>query len=113
VLSYTASGEPGSYALSGYSNAEPIFGDSVLVIPGAEVPPPDILAFAPAAPGLFTLTFTSVVDQAYAVLTNAAPGGSNGWAACIAPVAGAAGTTQVQVPAAPPRLFYRVQTLAP
>ena len=38
VLSYTASGEPGSYALSGYSNAEPIFGDSVLVIPGAEGP---------------------------------------------------------------------------
>jgi len=47
------------------------------------------------------------------VLTNAAPGGSNGWAACVAPVAGAAGTTQVQVPAAPPRLFYRVRVLDP
>lgn len=115
VFTYTVFGEPGTYTLSGSTSAEPIFGDSVVVILDTEieVPPPDILAFAPAAPGLFTLTFTSVVDQAYAVLTNAAPGGTNGWAACVAPVAGAAGATHVQVPSVPPRLFYRVRVLDP
>jgi len=116
TLAYEASGEPGTYELSGIVSiagvVEPIFGDSVLVIPGAEIPPPDILAFVPAAPGFFALTFTSVVDQTYAVLTNAAPG-TNGWATCVAPVTGADGTTQVQVPApdTQPRLFFRVQSL--
>ncbi len=110
TLSYTVSGEPGTYTLSGYAGSDLIFGDSVLVIPGAEIPPPDILAFAPAAPGFFALTFTSVVNQTYAVLTNAAPG-TNGWATCVAPVTGADGTTQVQVPApdTQPRLFFRVR----
>jgi len=114
TLTYTVFGDPGTYTLSGSTGTEPIFGDSVLVIPGDEevdVPPPDILAFVPADPGFFTLTFTSVVDQAYAVLTNAAPGGTNGWGVCIAPVGGAVGTTDVQVPAVPPRLFYRVRAL--
>jgi len=114
TLAYEVSGGPGMYELSGIVSiagvVEPIFGDSVLVIPGADIPPPDILAFVPAAPGFFALTFTSVVDQTYAVLTNAAPG-TNGWAACVAPVTGADGTTQVQVPAAPPRLFFRVRAL--
>ncbi|HHU15474.1 MAG TPA: hypothetical protein GXZ62_09845, partial [Lentisphaerae bacterium] len=112
TLSYAVSGEPGTYTLSGYAGSELIFGDSVLVIPGAEIPPPDILAFVPAAPGFFALTFTSVVNQTYAVLTNAAPG-TNGWATCVAPVTGTDGTTQVQVPApdTQPRLFFRVQSL--
>ena len=116
TLAYEASGEPGTYELSGIVSiagvVEPIFGDSVLVIPGAEIPPPDILAFVPAAPGFFALTFTSVVNQTYAVLTNAAPG-TNGWATCVAPVTGTDGTTQVQVPApdTQPRLFFRVQSL--
>jgi hypothetical protein len=53
VFTYTVFGEPGTYTLSGSTSAEPIFGDSVVVILDTEieVPPPDILAFAPAAPG--------------------------------------------------------------
>lgn len=113
TVSYAATGEPASYLLSGSGTiqgaSEPVFGDSVLTIPGAEVPAPDILGFIPSGnPNVFVLTFTSVVNQAYVILTNATPGATNGWAACL-PVTGEAGTTQREVPAAGPRLFYRVR----
>jgi hypothetical protein len=110
VLSYTATGAPGAYTLSGSSGIEPIFGDSVLTIPGADIPPPDILAFAPVSADAFALTFTSIVNQAYLILTNDSPGNA-AWGLCIGPVTGADGTTQCEVPALGPRLFYRVQTL--
>ena len=115
TLTYDIEGAPGSYTLSGLGNVtgaeEPVFGDSVLTIPGAEVPVPDILSFIPSSnSNVFALTFTSVVDQAYVILTNAALGATNGWAVCL-PVAGEAGTTQREVPASGPRLFYRVRVV--
>ncbi|HNX34903.1 MAG TPA: immunoglobulin domain-containing protein [Kiritimatiellia bacterium] len=114
TLTYEVTGAPGSYTLSGIVSiagvVEPIFGDSVVTIPGAEIPPPDILSLIPVpGTGTCALTFTSVVNQAYAVLTNGVPAASNGWATCLAPVTGAAGATQCEVPAVGPRLFYRVR----
>lgn len=114
-VSYTVTGEPKSYQLSGNGTiqgaSEPIFGDSVLTIPGAEVPVPDIIGFIPSSnSNVFVLTFTSVVDQAYVILTNATLGATNGWAVCL-PVAGEAGTTQREVPVSGPRLFYRVRVV--
>lgn len=115
TLTYQVTGAPGTYTLSGEGQVtaagiEPIFGDSVLVIAApVPVPPPDILAFAPlAGTNACSLSFTSVVNQAYAILTNAAPAVTNGWATCL-PVTGAAGVTERTVPATAPRLFYRVR----
>lgn len=113
TLSYGVTGEPGTYTLSGYGHVtavdEPIFGDSVLTIPGAEIPPPNILSLIPM-PGAntCTLSFTSVVNQAYLILTNATLQATNAWAGCL-PVTGDAGVTQRQVPMAGPSLFYRVR----
>lgn len=113
TLSYAVTGAPGTYTLSGYGHVtavdEPIFGDSVLTIPGAEIPPPNILSLIPM-PGAnaCTLSFTSVVNQAYMILTNATVQATNAWAGCL-PVTGDAGVTQRQVPMAGPSLFYRVR----
>ncbi len=113
TLTYTVTGAPGTYTLSGIANVtgseEPVFGDSVLTIPGAEIPPPNILSLIPA-PGTnaCSLSFTSVVNQAYMILTNATVQVTNGWANCL-PVTGDAGVTQRQVPKNGPRLFYRVR----
>jgi hypothetical protein len=116
TLTYEVEGQPGTYTLSGLGNVtgtdEPIFGDTVLTIPDVEpLPTPDILSFVPVPPDAFALTFVSVEGQAYTVITNAAPGAADGWAACGAPLTGAAGATQCEVPRAGPRLFYRVRAL--
>jgi len=111
TLTYQVEGTPGSYVLSGSGNVtgsdEPIFGDTVLVIPGAEVPPPDILSLVSPAAGLLQLTFVSVAGQAYAVQTNAAPA-AQGWADCLQ-LSGDADATTTSVPVSGPRLFYRVR----
>ena len=116
TLTYSVTGAPGTYTLSGSGSVtgteEPVFGDTVLIIPGAQppdIPPPDILSFVPVA-GLsaYNLTFTSVVSQAYMILTNATLHAPNAWADCL-PVTGQSGTTLQQVPASGPRLFYRVR----
>ncbi len=114
TVSYEVTGAPGTYMLSGEgligTALEPIFGDSVLTIAGAETPPPNILAFAPlAGTGTGLLTFTSVVSQAYMILTNATLHATNAWAECLPPVTGDAGVTQREVPMTGPRLFYRVR----
>ena len=115
---YEVTGAPGTYELPGSvvsiaGVVEPIFGDSVVTIPGGEpgepVPPPDILFFAPASASTCTLTFTSVVNQAYAILTNATLSATNAWSVYLSPVAGEAGVTQREVPMAGPQLFYRVR----
>lgn len=114
TVSFEVVGEPGAYTLSGEGQIgsvfEPIFGDTVVTIAAPEpVPAPTILAFAPiVGAGVCSLTFTSVVNQAYVILTNAAPGQTNRWAACET-VTGAAGATQRQVPMAGSNLFYRVR----
>ncbi len=115
TLTYQVACVPGTHTFVGIGNVtslgdEPIFGDSVLVVAAPEpVPEPAILAFAPVAgTNAYALAFTSVVNQAYAIVTNAAPASSNGWALCL-PVTGDGPTTQRQVPAAGPRLFYRVR----
>lgn len=111
TLTYEVTGAPGTYHLSGIGqitgNAEEaVFGDTVLVIPGAEVPPPDILSLVSPAAGLLQLTFVSVAGQAYAVQTNAAPA-AQGWADCLQ-LSGDADATTTPVPVSGPRLFYRV-----
>lgn len=113
TLGYGVTGGPGTYApFSGYGNVsganEPVFGDSAMTIPGAAVPAPDILSLIPAGAGTGTLAFTSVVNQAYAILTNATLGATNGWSVCL-PVTGDAGVTAREVPMASPQLFFRVR----
>ena len=113
TLTYAVTGDPGTYTLSGSGNVtgadESIFGDTVLTIPGAEIPPPDILSLIPVAgTNAFNLTFTSVLNQAYVIRTNATVSVTNGWSDCL-PVTGGAGTTLRQVPGSGPRLFYRVR----
>lgn len=117
-LTYGVTGEPGHYTLSGQgqigtgSDFEPIFGDSVLIIPdsnsNADVPLPTILSFVPASAGYYELTFTSTVSQTYSILTNASVANTNGWATCLS-LSGQAGTTQQQVPMGGSNLFYRVR----
>ena len=111
VLSYSVTGDPDTYLLSGTGNPEPIFGDTLLTIPGEEtdIPPPDILAFIPTPTNTYILVFTSAVDQAYIILTNSALDNPDGWAPCLPSVTGNAGTTPCEVPANGPRLFYRVR----
>lgn len=115
-VTYVVSGTPGTYVFTdswgqiGSNSAEPIFGDSVLIIPlpDADVPPPDILTFAPAGAGHYALTFTSVVSKTYVILTNATLGNTNAWASCVS-VPGNSGTTTQQVPVGSSNLFYRVR----
>lgn len=117
VLSYSVRG------LEGYTNTisgnvsftRPnayftIYGDSTVIIPKTPpvVPPPTISRFVWNGTSAF-LTFTSIVDQAYSVLTNANIMMTNGWRNCRqAP--GLAGTTTVEVPVVEPQLFYRVKS---
>jgi hypothetical protein len=108
-------GAPGTYTLSGEgqigSAVEPIFGDTVLTIPGATVPSPDILSLVPvAATNAFALTFISVANQAYMIRTNATVSATNLWADSFS-VMGEAGTTVRPVPMSGPRLFYRVRVV--
>ena len=113
TLTYTVTGAPGTYILSGIGNVtgsdESVLGDTVLIIPSADIPPPDILSLLPmTGTNAFNLTFTSVVNQAYVILTNATLRATNGWAECL-PVTGTSGMTLRQVPKSGPRLFYRVR----
>lgn len=121
VLSYSVSGPPGSTNIlengSASVNFPPppiyytIYGDSIVIIPkpAAEPPPPPtILNFTFNGTSAF-LTFTSVVDQAYMVLTNANIAVTNGWQNCL-PATGQEGTTTIAVPVAQPQLFYRVRS---
>ena len=117
TLTYEVTGAPGTYTLSGSghvaANDEPIFGDSVVTIAAPVIPPPDILSLLPVyGTNACSLTFTSVVGQAYMILTNATIVATNQWSGCLpVPVTGAAGTTVRQVPAPGPRLFYRVRAV--
>lgn len=116
TLTYAVSGIPGTYILSGSGNVtgsdEPVLGDTVLIIPSAQpadIPRPDILSFTPVAgTGTYALSFTSVVNQAYAILTNATVRATNNWVLCL-PVTGSAGVTLRQVPVGGTNLFYRVR----
>ena|GEM_PF-1709855 len=117
ILSYSVLGTPGSVnAVTGtcsYSGASYfIYGDNTIIIPSdpppvVPVPPPTILGFVWNGTSA-SLTFTSIVAQAYMVLTNANISVTNGWRNCV-PAMGQAGTTTVEVPAVEPQLFYRVK----
>jgi hypothetical protein len=115
IFTYSLFGSAGSTAsISGtcsYSGKiYPIFGDSVVTIlqPQPEPPPPPtILSFSFNGTNVW-LTFTSKVSQAYMVVTNANLSVTNGWQNCK-PVIGLDGITPVEVPVAPPQLFYRVK----
>lgn len=115
-LTYVVSGDPGTYVLSGdgqiNSVQEHVFGDTVVTIstPLSDIPPPDILAFWTSTNSTAVLTFTSVVKQTYAVLTNRSLLATNGWAECL-PVTGDAGLTQRSVPTVGSNLFYRVRVV--
>jgi len=120
IITYTVSGEPGTYTLSGdfegtfsdntATNA-PVEGDYIVTIRNpSEIiapPPPDITAFIPDANG-WLLTFVSTQQVNYAVLTNSdltlpfprVP---------ITTVAGENGTTTVHVQPQAPKLFFRVE----
>jgi hypothetical protein len=115
TLTYEVTGPPGTYTLDGIGNIanvpEPIFGDTVLTIPGAAVPSPDILSLVPvAATNAFALTFISVANQTYMIRTNATVSATNLWADSFS-VTGEAGTTVRPVPMSGPRLFYRVRAV--
>ncbi len=117
VLSYSVSGTEGStnmlsgscYIL-GDSVTRVIYGDNTVIIPAPAlvVPPPTIVNFVWNGTSAF-LTFTSVVQQAYMVLTNANLSVTNGWKNCV-PATGQGATTTVVVPVVEPQLFYRVKS---
>jgi hypothetical protein len=106
------SGAPGTYVLSGdgliNGVQEYVFGDTVVTIstPLSDIPPPDILAFWTSTNSTAVLTFTSVVNQAYAVLTNRSLLATNGWAECL-PVTGECRTHPAQ------RTGCRLESLLP
>jgi len=117
TLSYDVTGAPDTYSVNGQGTlssmaTESIFGDSVIAIPDPNQPAvtPDILAFSiQGATG--TLTFTSAVNQAYMVMTNATLTTPNGWHDCL-PVTGTGPTTTTPVPATAPQLFYRIKVIS-
>jgi hypothetical protein len=119
VVSYTVSGAEGSTnILTGTCFIVPdifknIYGDNTIIIPAdpapaVSVPPPTILNFV--WNGTYaSLTFTSIVEQAYTVLTNANIEVTNGWKNCV-PATGQGAITTVTVPVVEPQLFYRVKS---
>jgi hypothetical protein len=114
-LSYSVSGPQGStnYITGSWSilaSSGPIYGDSVVIIPPFPPdppPPPTILSFFFNGTTA-SLTFTSVVSQAYMVVTNANISVTNGWQNCVQKI-GTGPTTTVEVPVVSPQLFYRVK----
>jgi len=118
VLSYNVSGTEGTTnTITGGTcfvspnNFYTIYGDSTVIIPmppPVPPPPPTILSFTFNGASGF-LSFTSVVDQAYMVLTNANMSVTNGWKNCV-PATGQGATTTVAVPVVVPQLFYRVKS---
>jgi hypothetical protein len=123
VLSYSVRGPAGytniingDVSLTRPNAYYTIYGDDTVIIPAplpdppsVVVPPPTILRFVWNGTTA-SLTFTSIVAQAYSVLTNANMLVTNGWRNCIPAIAGEAGTTTVTVPVVEPRLFYRVKS---
>jgi hypothetical protein len=116
ILSYSVSGPQGSTnnitgSWSILASSGEIYGDNTLIIPmppSVPPPPPTILSFTfNGVSG--SLTFTSVVDQAYMVLTNANIAVTNGWRNCV-PATGQGSITTVPVPVIEPQLFYRVKS---
>jgi hypothetical protein len=116
TLMYSVFGAEGSVnTISGtctYSGTSyPIFGDDTVIIPlppPEPPPPPTILSFVLNGTSA-SLTFTSVVSQAYVVVTNANLSVTNGWQISPPTIIGSNGTTTVVVPVVPPQLFYRVK----
>jgi len=120
TLSYSVSGDLGTTNfISGictYSTKSyPIFGDTIVIIPPLPpepppviVPPPTILSFIFNGTSA-SLTFTSVLSQAYMVVTNANLSVTNGWQISPPTIIGSNGTTTVEVPVVSPQLFYRVK----
>jgi hypothetical protein len=120
VLSYSVSGTAGSTnTITGGTcfvspnNFYTIFGDNTVIIPpvsepAVPVPPPTILGFVWNGTSA-SLTFTSIVAQAYSVLTNANISVTNGWKNCV-PATGQGAITTVTVPVLEPQLFYRVKS---
>jgi hypothetical protein len=116
VLSYTVSGTEGSTnVLVGSCFISPninksVYGDCTIIIPKipAVVPPPTILNFVWNGTSS-SLTFTSILEQAYMVLTNANLSVTNGWRNCV-PATGQGAITTVTVPVVEPQLFYRVKS---
>jgi hypothetical protein len=116
-LSYRVSGVAGSSNILfgscfilGEGSTRPIYGDSVVIIPQPAPeppPPPTILSFVLNGASA-SLIFTSVVSQAYMVVTNANLAMTNGWGNYLQ-TTGTVGTTTVVVPVVPPQLFYRVK----
>jgi hypothetical protein len=119
-LTYTVSGPPGStnFLVNGSASVTfpppqinyTVFGDSVVIIPplpSEPPPPPTILSFFFNGTTA-SLTFTSVVSQAYMVVTNANLSVTNGWQNCVQKI-GTGPTTTVEVPVVSPQLFYRVK----
>jgi hypothetical protein len=76
-------------------------------LPSEPPPPPTILSFVLNGASA-SLIFTSVVSQAYMVVTNANLAMTNGWGNYLQ-TTGTVGTTTVVVPVVPPQLFYRVK----
>ncbi len=120
VLSYSVSGPPGSTnilaGIAGVTFPPPtinytIYGDNTVIIPmppSVPPPPPTILYFALNGNSA-SLTFTSILAQAYSVWTNANISVTNGWSNCIA-ATGQGAVTTVAVPVIEPQLFYRVKS---
>jgi hypothetical protein len=120
ALSYSVSGPPGSTnilaGIAGVTFPPPpinytIYGDNTVIIPmppPVPPPPPTILSFTFNGASGF-LSFTSVVSQAYMVLTNANIAVTNGWKNCV-PATGTGAITTVTVPVVEPQLFYRVKS---
>jgi len=124
VLSYSVSGLAGSTNIIRGSadvsmTPQPpvdytIYGDNTVIIPPepdpvVPVPPPTILSFVWNGDSA-SLTFTSIVAQAYSVLTNANLSVTNGWRNWDTNIIGQGSTTTVIVPVVEPQLFYRVKS---
>ncbi len=117
-FSYSVKGEEGVYQLSGLVNYNPAgnmttVGDTQVTIavePPPVIPDPDIIGFAPdsGVAGSWLLTFISVLDQSYLIVTNGSPV-AGVWAP-QSQVNGAAGQTTTSVAAPGDALFYRVRT---
>lgn len=114
TLTYNLDCLPGTHHFHGTAivvgQTEPIFGDSTLTygLPDP-LPSPNILAFDPLPNGTgYILTFTSVVDQTYLILTNANLANPTGWAPWL-PVTGTGPTTTQPIPPHPAPLFLRIQ----
>ena len=120
-ISYELTGPPGTYTILGTVNiSEPILGDTKITIPvspgtpdpaaNPDVPRPDILGMTWTGNGI-ALTFTSVVDKAYLVLTNSTLLAPSPWCG-QKPVIGHGATTTTTLPTNAPANFYRIRYIS-